>query len=125
MRVLIADDSTFIRDRLQEMLQPFERVEMVGFCTNGTEALKAIQTLSPDLAILDLKMPGLSGLEVLKEVRKNNSTIQIIILTFHATDSYRQTAMELGADYFFSKSDEFEKVEETISKILENYVFTL
>jgi len=122
MRVLIADDSAFIRDRLQEMLQLFEKVEIVGSYTNGTDALIAIQTLNPDMAIIDIKMPGMSGLEVLKEIRKNNLTMKIIILTFHATDFYRQIAMESGADYFFSKADEFEKVEEVVNKVLKNYL---
>jgi len=122
MRVLIADDSAFIRDRLQEMLQLFEKVEIVGSYTNGTDVLIAIQTLNPDMAIIDIKMPGMSGLEVLKEIRKNNLTMKIIILTFHATDFYRQIAMESGADYFFSKADEFEKVEEVVNKVLKNYL---
>lgn len=118
MRVIIADDSAFIRDRLQDVLQSFIQVEIVGVFNNGTETLKALQTLNPDLAIVDIKMPGMSGLEVLKRTRNEGNSLRFIILTFHATDDYRQLAMEEGADYFFSKVDDFEKVEEVIKEMV-------
>lgn len=118
MRVIIADDSAFIRDRLQDVLQSFIQVEIVGVFNNGTETLKALQTLNPDLAIVDIKMPGMSGLEVLKRTRNEGNLLRFIILTFHATDDYRQLAMEEGADYFFSKVDDFEKVEEVIKEMV-------
>lgn len=118
MRVIIADDSAFIRDRLQDVLQSFIQVEIVGVFNNGTETLKALQTLNPDLAIVDIKMPGMTGLEVLKRIRNEGNSLRFIILTFHATDDYRQLAMEEGADYFFSKVDDFEKVEEVINEMV-------
>ncbi len=120
MRIVIADDSTLIRDRLQNMLCALSHVEVVGTFDNGTDTLKALQTLKPDLAIIDIKMPGLSGLEVLNEIRKENKTLQFIILTFHATDFYRQLAIEAGADYFFSKADDYEKIETTVEELMKN-----
>jgi two-component system response regulator YesN len=118
MRVIIADDSAFIRDRLQDVLQSFIQVEIVGVFDNGIETLKALQILKPDLAIVDIKMPGMSGLEVLKRIRKEGNLLRFIILTFHATDDYRQLAMDEGANYFFSKVDDFEKVEEVINEMV-------
>jgi two-component system, NarL family, response regulator DesR len=118
MRVVIADDSTLIRNRLQDVLLSFDQVEIVGTFTNGTDTLKTLQTLNPDLAIIDIKMPGLSGLEVLKEIRKVNKTLQIIILTFYGSEYYRQKAIEAGANYFFSKVDDFEKVEKVVNEML-------
>jgi two-component system, NarL family, response regulator DesR len=118
MRVVIADDSTLMRERLQDVLRSFGQLEVVGTFNNGIDALKALQTLKPDLAILDIKMPGLSGLEVLKETRKVNKTIQFIILTLHGTEYYRQQAIASGANYFFSKVDDFEKIELVINDML-------
>ncbi|MFY9151706.1 MAG: response regulator transcription factor [Prolixibacteraceae bacterium] len=111
MKILIADDSVIIRERILEMLANFRSIELVGVCENGIDALEAIRTLNPDVAIVDLKMPGLTGLEVIGEIRKENKIIKFILLTFHSTDSYRQKAKEAGTDYFFSKSDEFEQLE--------------
>ena len=110
MRVLLADDSSLIRERLKDMLSVFQQVEIVGSFENGTETLQALRSLKPDLAIVDLKMPGLSGLDVLSGIRKENSTLKFIILTFFSSGYYRQMAIQAGVDYFFSKVDDFEKV---------------
>jgi len=120
MRVLIADDSDLIRDRLQQMLRNFGQVEIVGSYNNGTQTLEGLLLLKPDLAIVDYKMPGLSGLEVLKGIRKETTAIKIVILTFYSSDYYRQLAMQYGADYFFSKVDEFEKISVLVAALIEN-----
>jgi DNA-binding NarL/FixJ family response regulator len=118
MRVIIADDSALIRERLQNIISNFIQVELVGSLTNGTDTLDAMRTLKPDLAIVDIKMPGLSGLEVLSEIRKEDQILKFIMLTFHSSNYYRQMATEAGADYFFSKVDDFEKVEVVIRNLL-------
>ena len=118
MRVLLADDSVLILERLTEMLSMYNKVEIVGSLKNGTDTLEALRTLKPDLAIVDLKMPGLSGLEVLHEIRKENKTVKIIILTFYSSDYYRQMAIKEGADYFFNKVDNFEEVSLVVAGML-------
>lgn len=118
MKVLIADDSDLIRERLQQMLSQFAQVEIVGSFDNGTDTLEALLCLKPDLAIVDYKMPGLSGLEVLKGIRKENAAIKIVILTFYSSDYYRRLAIQYGADYFFSKADDFEKISLVVDALL-------
>jgi len=118
MKVLIADDSELIRDRLQQMLSQYGQVEIVGSFDNGTDTLEALLCLKPELAIVDYKMPGLSGLEVLKGIRKESTSIKIIILTFYSSNYYRLLAMQYGADYFFSKADEFEKISHLLDTML-------
>jgi two-component system response regulator YesN len=114
MRILLADDSSLILERLQEMISNYRQIEVVGALKNGTDVLEALKNLKPDLAIVDIKMPGLSGLEVLKEVRKINKTIIFIILTFYPSDYYRRLAI----DYFFSKVDDFEKIPLVIAELI-------
>ena len=118
MKVLLADDSEMMLEALQEMLSPFSQVEIVAACKNGTDALEAIRSLKPDLAIVDLKMPGLTGIEVLTEIRKENQFTIFIILTLYSTFYYRELAMEAGADYFFSKADDFEKIAGVVEEML-------
>jgi DNA-binding NarL/FixJ family response regulator len=118
MRVIIADDSDLIRERLQQMLRQFVEVEIVGTYNNGTQTLEALLLLKPDLAIVDYKMPGLNGLEVLKGIRIEATSIKIIILTFYSSDYYRQLAMQYGADYFFSKADDFEKISLVVEEMM-------
>ncbi|NTW24774.1 MAG: response regulator transcription factor [Lentimicrobium sp.] len=117
MKVLIADDSVLILERLRQMLCLNSQVELVGSYHNGNETLEALKVLKPDIAIVDIKMPGLTGLEVLKEIRKENSSLKFIILTFHATGYHREMALNSGADYFFSKVDDFEKVSQVITEL--------
>jgi len=114
---LIADDSEMMLDRLQQMLFSLEDVEVVGSCRNGPDALAALHELKPDLAILDNKMPGLKGIDVIREVRKEDCKVKLMLLTFYANSYYRQQAMNAGADYFFSKSEDFEKIPEVIMQL--------
>ena len=118
MKVLLADDSGLILERLAEMLNMYKKVEIVGSFKNGTDTLEALRTLKPDLAIVDLKMPGLSGLEVIHEIRKENTTVKIIILTFYSSDYYRNIAIQTGADYFFNKVDDFDEVSMVVAGML-------
>ena len=117
MKVLLTDDSQLILDRLQEMLGCINGVEIVGSYKNGTEALDAIKTLNPDLAIVDINMPGLTGLQVLSATKKENHKTKFMILTFYASNNYRKAAFKLGADYFLSKIDDFEKVAEVVTEL--------
>ena len=119
MRILLADDSVLILERLREMCSNYRQVEIVGMCKNGIDALAALQNLKPDLAIVDLKMPGLSGLEVLSEIRKEDKILKFILLTLHSSDYHRLMAIHAGTDYFFSKADDFEKVANVVSEMID------
>jgi DNA-binding NarL/FixJ family response regulator len=110
MKVLLADDSGLILERLQEMIKMYDNTEIVGALKDGAETLQALKTLKPDLAIVDIKMPGLSGLEVLTEIRKEDKTLKFIILTFYSSEYFRRLAIQHGADYFFNKVDDFDKL---------------
>jgi len=120
MRVLLADDSELILRRLEDIVNNYDQVELVGSFCNGSEALKAMRILKPDLAVVDIQMPGYTGLEVLHEIRKENKTMKFIVLTLYSSGFYRQKAMKEGADYFFSKADDFDKIHLVIEEMLLN-----
>ena len=120
MRIILADDSSLILERLQQMIGISKKAQIIGIYNNGTDTLQALKTLKPDVAIVDIKMPGLTGLQVLNEIRKENKSIKFIILTFYSSDHYRNMAFRDGADYYFSKVDDFEKVFQAIEEIAEN-----
>jgi len=120
MRIVIADDSGLMRERLQQMLSPIEQLEIVGSFANGIETLEALRTLKPDLAILDLNMPGLNGLQVLSEICKEGKNLKFIILTLYASRYYQKLAIHSGADYFFSKVDDFETVGLLVREMIAN-----
>jgi two-component system response regulator (stage 0 sporulation protein A) len=120
MKVLLADDSELILETLQELLSAYKQVKIVASCKNGIETLESLRTLDPDLAIVDIKMPGLNGLEVIREIRKENKAVKLIVLTFHSSDYNRQMSIEAGADYFFSKADDFGKIAGVVEELILN-----
>ena len=124
MKILLVDNSVLMLNRLQEMLSNYPEVEIVACLKNGNFCPEAIRQYKPDLAIIDLRIPGLKGLEVLKAVRKENRNIGIIIFSFFATANFRLVCMLAGADYFFSKVYDFEKVEQVVQSLLQEEVFT-
>lgn len=109
-RVAILDDSTVVRERLVSMLSELPSVDVVAQTTLPFEAISAIRKLRPDVAILDISMPGGSGVEVLQAVKREKSAPIVIMLTNFAHDQCREQCLRLGADYFFDKSTEFDKV---------------
>ena len=118
VRIFLADDSVLILERLLELLGNYSQTEIVGSCRNGIEALESLRKLKPDLAIIDIKMPGLTGLQVLTEIRKEDKILKIVILTLYSSDYHLQMAMKAGADYFFSKADDFEKIQDVITELI-------
>jgi len=117
VKVLIVDDSNVVRDRIVEMLSGITGVEIAGEATNSIEAIHMVNKLKPDAVTLDIRIPGESGIEVLKKIKKTHSSIIVLMLTNYPQEQYKNKCYQLGGDYFFSKSDEFEKVEEVINNL--------
>jgi DNA-binding NarL/FixJ family response regulator len=115
-KVFIADDSPIVRERLVSLLSELPGVDVVGEAETAFDAIQSIRRLRPAVVILDISMPGGSGIQVLETIRKEKPAPLIIMLTNFTHEPYRQRCFKLGADYFFDKSSEFEKVKE----ILEN-----
>lgn len=114
MRVLIADDSAVVRSRLTEMLSVIEGLEVVGEAVDALEALELQARMQPDVVILDIRMPGGNGIDVFQELKKAYPGTSVIILTNYPYDQIRSACNRLGADYFFDKSSEFEKIPEAL-----------
>ena len=110
LRILIADDSTFIRERLPAMLLDIPGIEVVGQAKNGAEALNLAQELNPDVVILDIRMPRMTGIEVLQKLKKDKTAPVVIMLTSYPYPQYREKCQEAGADFFFDKSTDFDKL---------------
>ena len=87
MRILIADDSPVIQNRLVKMVSHIHNAKVVGLASDGEEAITSIQKLKPDLVILDLRMPKVNGLDVIRTIKKNNLSTTMLVLTNFATIS--------------------------------------
>ena len=117
-KVFIADDSHIVRERLVALLSDLPGVDVVGEAETAFEAIQSIRRLKPAVVILDISMPGGSGIQVLEAIRKERPVPLIIMLTNFTDEPYRRCCFKLGADYFFDKSNEFEKVKDVLENII-------
>ncbi|HXD33705.1 MAG TPA: response regulator transcription factor [Pyrinomonadaceae bacterium] len=117
LKLVIADDSITLCDRLVNMFSEVDGVEIVGLAKDVPSADEAINRLQPDVVILDIQMPGGSGIDVLKAMKQRHDTAIAIMLTNHPYPQYRQKCLELGADYFFSKSTDAQRLLEVIGQL--------
>jgi YesN/AraC family two-component response regulator len=117
MRVLIVDDSKIVCKGLEQMLTNIDDVEIVGQAHNGQDAIASISESKPDVVILDIRMPGLSGIDVLKDIRAKKLPCRFIMLTNYPYPQYRKKCEELGADYFFDKVTEIEEIPNVIEAL--------
>jgi DNA-binding NarL/FixJ family response regulator len=104
LRVILADDHALVRAGIRALLERIEGVEVLAEAGDGPQALKLIQELRPDVVLLDIAMPGLSGLEVLKRVAADYPDIRVIVLTVHENQEYAEHAIHAGALGFLPKS---------------------
>lgn len=122
LKVLIADDADEIVRRLRNMVLDLDFVSGIGHARNGDEALVVTNFMQPSVVILDIRMPGRSGIEILKEIKLNYPRTSIIILTNHSEDEWRTHCLDAGADYFLDKSREFDRIPKILESIAGNTV---
>jgi CheY-like chemotaxis protein len=116
--VYIVDDSQAVRERLIAMISELEGTALAGASGEPKEAIKAIRRLQPDAVILDIRMPGMSGIEVLREIKQDLRAPVVIMLTNYPFGQYRRECADAGADYFLNKSTEFEKINQILGNII-------
>ncbi len=118
MKVVIADDSSLLRERIKNLLNSLNNNSVVYEAVNGAEALKIIREKEPDLVILDIRMPDINGIEVLKNIRELKMKVKVCILTNYAYSIYKRKCFEAGADFFLRKTEDFEEIEIIVSNML-------
>lgn len=119
IRVVLADDHVFVRDGIKSLLENEANIEVVGEATDGLEALKIVETKQPDLLILDIRMPNLTGIEVVEKLRSQNNSVKIVMLSMHESEEYVLKSIKAGADGYLlkgSSKEEFLKALHTVSE---------
>lgn len=117
LTVHIVDDSDVMRERLSELASDIAGIEVTAQSGNPFDALDRIKSEHPDIVILDIRLPGKSGIEVLKDIKRDSPAPIVIMITNYPYRQYRQGCMAAGADYFFSKIDEFEMIGQALRRI--------
>lgn len=106
IKILIADDHSFIREGIKTMLEDAGDLEIIGEAENGREAIEKIKELSPDVVILDIAMPVMSGIEAARIIKKKFKSVNILALTIHNNDEYISRILRAGAIGYMLKNTE-------------------
>ena len=117
MKVLVVDDSEIVRERLKEMLSEVVEGEGISQAKDTPEAIEMLCKLNPEVVILDIEMPGRSGIDLLREIKKSKQTPLAIVLTNQSSPQFRKMCIKAGADFFFDKSNEFDKVAQLLKQL--------
>ena len=120
LKVFISDDSATVRERLVNMALDLPEIVVVGQAQDASGSLAAIRQTRPDVVILDIRMPGGNGIEVLRRLKKMNPAPRVIMLTNFAYAQYRRKCKEAGADFFLDKSTEFDQIPQTLEHMLQD-----
>ncbi|MFZ5999823.1 MAG: response regulator [Bacteroidota bacterium] len=119
LRVYMADDHTLFRKAMVAMVQTFENVGEVKDAENGKELLTLMKYATPDVAIVDLQMPVMDGVETCENILKKFPDVKVIVLTMHDSEKYILHMLELGVHAFLLKNTEPEELERAINKVME------
>ena len=118
IRVLLAEDQAMIREALAALLSFEDDMEVVAQVGRGDEVAAAAQRARPDVALLDIEMPGMDGLSAAAELRRVSPATRIVILTTFGRPGYLRRAMEGGVSGFIVKDSPADKLAQTIRKVL-------
>lgn len=110
IRVLIADDHAVVRSGLRQLMGDQPDLEVVGEAGDGREALEKVKTLKPDVIVLDIAMPGVSGLEAAALIREAVPSCQIVVLTMHGKENFVRQVLSSGALAYVLKASPVEDV---------------
>ncbi|MDG9669223.1 response regulator transcription factor [Hahella sp. CR1] len=123
IKILIADDHQVFRQGLISLISNNSEIEIAHDCDNGTEALTFIENLKPDIAILDISMPGMNGLEVMSHVLAVGLNTRIIFLTMHKEIKIIDHAMVQGASGYLLKDEAFEHLLSAIGLVSQGKIY--
>jgi DNA-binding NarL/FixJ family response regulator len=115
--ILIVDDNMCFVERMIGLLDDVGNIGYINVASDYDEASRYLKQENPDLVLLDINLPGKNGIELLRKIKKPGNGCQVIMITNHADEYYREQCKELGADHFLDKSNDFSRVPGIISKI--------
>jgi len=119
VRVLVVDDHPAFRKALTSALRMVDDIEVAGEAGGGVAACEEATSLEPDVILMDLSMPDLSGIDAMKKIHETNPDLPVVILTAHADDGVERAAREAGASGFLAKGTGLHELVEVLQEAAE------
>lgn len=123
IRAVIADDHGIVREGLRRILEAEGDIEVTGEAADGREVLEYVAGAEPDVAVLDISMPRLGGLETLERLRSKHPGVKVVLLSVHSESPFIQSAVSLGADGYILKNGRAEDVVSAIRAVVKGGSF--
>lgn len=126
IRVLIVDDHPMVAEGIQSLLESYDEISVVGTLSNGNDAIEAATRFQPDVILMDLNMPGLSGLNATEMILERVPDTRVLILSMHDSPEYISTALSHGARGYILKDVPTEEIKQAIDAVMqgERYLCT-
>ena len=118
IKILIVDDDARFREQVKEVLLVEPNIEVVGEAADGREAICQARELKPDLALMDVRMPGLNGINATRQLKGEMPTIRIIVLSLYDVAMYKKAAIANGADDYLIKRVMVKELIPTIRRVI-------
>ena len=123
IRILLADDHAIIRDGLRQIFAETGDLQVAGEAASGHEVLARVREADWDILLLDLSMPGKSGLELIKQIKTEKPRLPILVLSMHEPEQYAQRALRAGAAGYLNKDSDAPQLTEVVRKVARGGVF--
>jgi DNA-binding NarL/FixJ family response regulator len=123
IRIVVADDHTIVREGLKQLLLAAGDLEVVGEASDGTQVLERVRSLDFDVLMLDMSMPGRSGIELIKQVRAEKPKLRILVLSMHEENQYAVRAIRAGASGYLTKESATGQLVEALRKVASGGAF--
>jgi DNA-binding NarL/FixJ family response regulator len=117
IRIVVADDHTIVREGLKQLLGATDDLEVVGEARDGHETMKIVRERDFDVLLMDLSMPGKSGMEIIKQVRSEKPKLRILVLSMHAEHQYAVRAIKAGASGYLTKDSAARELVSALRKV--------
>ena len=121
INVLVVDDQNLTHKLIKSYLQPEKEIEIIGFANNGTDAIKQIRSLKPDVVLMDVEMPKLDGLSATKIITERFASTKVLILTVHDNENHLSKAIENGAKGYLLKNTTPQELKNAINYVNQGY----
>src|SRR5512135_1654295 len=117
-RILIVEDHTLLRAGIRSLLLQDPAIEIVGEADNGRDAVRLMESLAPDLVLMDISMPGMNGIEAIIDIKRRYPKTLVLVLTAHKTDEYIHESLRAGADGYILKDATHDELRVAIRSVL-------